>query len=102
MERAPWRKILWLRSRSPRIMKPSPREDLLAGGLLVLNRTYEDIAHRAYELFLSRGAQHGCDVDDWLEAERQVTTDSGPPRTPTRRLASNARASKAAARQRSR
>ncbi len=67
-----------------------------------MNRMYEDIARRAYELFLSRGAQHGCDVDDWLEAERQVTRDSGPPSITTRRLASNARASKAAARQRSR
>ena len=67
-----------------------------------MNRMYEDVARRAYELFLSRGAQHGCDVDDWLEAERQLTRDSGPPRTTTRRLASDARVPKAAARQRSR
>lgn len=66
-----------------------------------MNHAYEDVARRAYELFLSRGAQHGCDVDDWLEAERQVTRDNGSPRT-ARRPASSARASRAPARQKSR
>ena len=32
----------------------------------------EDIALRAYQLYLGRGATHGHDLDDWLEAERQV------------------------------
>ncbi len=66
-----------------------------------MNRTYEDVARRAYELFLSRGGQHGADVDDWLEAERQITSDRTSPR-PTRRLASDARMPKTAARQRRR
>jgi len=30
------------------------------------------IAKRAYELYLERGGQHGADLDDWLEAERQL------------------------------
>jgi hypothetical protein len=30
------------------------------------------IARRAYEIYQSRGAQHGADLDDWLEAERQL------------------------------
>ena len=30
------------------------------------------IACRAYELFLARGAQHGRDLDDWLQAEREL------------------------------
>ena len=30
------------------------------------------IAKRAYEIYLQRGAQHGADLDDWLEAERQL------------------------------
>ena len=34
--------------------------------------TKEDIARRAYELFLSRGQEEGRDVEDWLEAERQL------------------------------
>lgn len=32
----------------------------------------EDIEVRAYQLYLNRGAVHGHDVDDWLQAERQV------------------------------
>jgi hypothetical protein len=32
----------------------------------------EAIAQRAYELFLARGAQHGHDIDDWLQAEREL------------------------------
>lgn len=32
----------------------------------------EAIAQRAYELFLARGGQHGRDVDDWLQAEREL------------------------------
>jgi hypothetical protein len=31
----------------------------------------EAIARRAYELFLARGEQHGHDLDDWLQAERE-------------------------------
>jgi hypothetical protein len=31
-----------------------------------------DIAHLAHELFLARGAEHGHDVEDWLEAERRI------------------------------
>ena len=34
--------------------------------------TQEDIAQRAYQLFLKRGCEDGDDVEDWLEAERQL------------------------------
>jgi len=34
---------------------------------------HEEIARCAYELFLSRGAEDGRDLQDWLEAERQLT-----------------------------
>jgi len=30
------------------------------------------IAKRAYEIYQTRGGQHGADFDDWLEAERQI------------------------------
>jgi hypothetical protein len=33
---------------------------------------HDDIAARAYELFLQRGGEHGQDRDDWLLAERQL------------------------------
>lgn len=32
----------------------------------------EQIARRAYELFLDRGCQDGADLDDWLQAEREL------------------------------
>jgi hypothetical protein len=32
----------------------------------------EAIARRAYEIYLDRGGSHGADLDDWLEAERQL------------------------------
>jgi len=32
----------------------------------------EEIARRAYELYVARGGQNGSDVDDWLTAEREV------------------------------
>lgn len=31
-----------------------------------------DIARRAYELYQERGGEHGHDVDDWLQAEREL------------------------------
>jgi hypothetical protein len=31
------------------------------------------IQQRAFELFLERGCEHGRDIEDWLEAERELT-----------------------------
>ncbi len=33
----------------------------------------EEIARRAYLLFLERGGEHGHDVADWLQAEAELT-----------------------------
>jgi hypothetical protein len=38
--------------------------------------TKDDVAQRAYELFLARGRVDGHDVEDWLEAERQLVPES--------------------------
>lgn len=32
------------------------------------------IQRRAYELHCERGYRHGCAMDDWLEAEREILT----------------------------
>lgn len=32
----------------------------------------DEIAVRAYELFIARGEAPGNDVDDWLQAEREL------------------------------
>jgi Protein of unknown function (DUF2934) len=33
----------------------------------------EEIELRAYQIYVSRGAVHGLDLEDWLQAEREVT-----------------------------
>ncbi len=37
--------------------------------------TNEQIATRAYYLYLERGGQHGCDQDDWYRAEQELTRE---------------------------
>jgi hypothetical protein len=37
----------------------------------------EEIALRAYEIYLDRGQADGRDLDDWLEAKRELTFDLG-------------------------
>ena len=34
--------------------------------------TNGDVARRAYDLYLGRGREHGHDVEDWLQAEREL------------------------------
>jgi len=34
--------------------------------------TPEEIRERAYEIHIERGGIHGCDLDDWLQAEREL------------------------------
>jgi hypothetical protein len=41
----------------------------------LLHSTRErEIRDRAYEIYLQRGAQPGYEVEDWLQAERELTT----------------------------
>jgi DUF2934 family protein len=37
--------------------------------------TNSDVAHRAYDLYLARACDHGHDVDDWLQAERDLRAE---------------------------
>ena len=34
--------------------------------------TNSDVARRAYDLYLARDCEHGRDVDDWVQAEREL------------------------------
>jgi DUF2934 family protein len=34
--------------------------------------TDADVARRAYDLYLARGCESGHDVEDWLQAERDL------------------------------
>jgi hypothetical protein len=41
---------------------------------IILSATvsHEQVAHKAYELYHQRGAEHGRDLEDWFMAEQQV------------------------------
>ena len=36
-----------------------------------------EIAKRAYEIWVSEGGGHGCDLDHWLRAQRELAAGSG-------------------------
>lgn len=36
----------------------------------------EEVARRAYELYLARGGEHGFDMDDWVQAESELRDKS--------------------------
>ena len=36
------------------------------------------IAKRAYERYAEQGYRHGCALDDWLEAEREILSQTPP------------------------
>jgi len=38
--------------------------------------TNSDIARRAYDLYLARDCEHGHDVEDWVQAERELRRSS--------------------------
>lgn len=45
---------------------------------------HDAIACRAYELYLARGCEDGCDVEDWLGAEAQLLVqETGSTERPT-------------------
>jgi len=48
--------------------KDNPQEGSLS------DERQERIAKRAYELYLERGCREGCDMEDWVDAEREVLT----------------------------
>ena len=33
-----------------------------------------EIRQRAFEIHIERGGIHGCDLDDWMQAERELRT----------------------------
>ena len=41
--------------------------------------TSEEIAVRAYEIYIERGATSGQDVDDWLQAEAELSEKQKKP-----------------------
>jgi hypothetical protein len=57
-----------LPSRPPR----ARAADTAPGNAGNIEPSYNEIAEAAYQRYLSRGGAHGQDVDDWMEAEREL------------------------------
>ena len=48
------------------------------------------VAIRAYDIYQSRGGRHGADLDDWLQAERELIAQTPAQARPRRGAASKA------------
>jgi len=44
--------------------------------------TEQEIAFRAHQIFLERGASPGLELDDWLQAERELSAAGRPSGSP--------------------
>jgi hypothetical protein len=44
--------------------------------------THDEIRKLAYTIHVERGGQHGSDLDDWLQAERQLRDERNADREP--------------------
>jgi hypothetical protein len=58
------------KTKSIRLVIPEGQPSVAAENRRAISK--DDVAQRAYELFLARGREDGHDVEDWLEAERQL------------------------------
>jgi HSP20 family molecular chaperone IbpA len=65
----PWESTVTMRAvqQGPRARSMSSKSSLEAS-----HEVEGTIARRAFELFLSRRGQNGCDIDDWLRAESEL------------------------------
>jgi len=65
-------------SKAAMIRGTDPKGSVIAAeereGLLHPSREQE-IRNRAYEIYLQRGEQSGYELEDWLQAEREITTN---------------------------
>ena len=63
------------RKRAAPKKKPNGEIESAGGGAIAPDPgapTEDDIRVRAYHRFLERGANHGTDFDDWVEAEKDL------------------------------
>jgi hypothetical protein len=62
------------KTKSIKLVIPEDQPSVAAENQRAMSK--DDVAQRAYELFLARGRVDGHDVEDWLEAERQLVAES--------------------------
>jgi hypothetical protein len=68
---------------TPRSKRPPSRKSPASGASNVNAKDlalYERIAHRAYELYEQRGGQAGSELEDWLQAEREIRSTAEMPK----------------------
>ncbi len=59
-------------------MQNQTTKNLLTFGRTAAEDTHEErVRTRAYELYEARGREDGHDVEDWLEAEAEITGRTG-------------------------
>ena len=46
-----------------------------------MKTTHDKIAEKAYYNYLNNGSQNGNDLNDWLEAEKELNTATKPKKT---------------------
>ncbi len=61
------------RNQTPVNAPPSAPQDSGDTTAAILDR--ERIANRAYELYMARGGADGQDLQDWLDAERELARE---------------------------
>ena len=63
-------------SSKPRTSRQSKQPSIEGGKeeRSVVNPAREEIKRRAYEIYLERGEEPGRDLEDWLQAERELAS----------------------------
>ena len=75
-----WEETMRRTANSARHIKKSPTPIERPAGTSS-GPTEDEIAMRAYELFIASGSQTGRDTEFWLEAERQLSEDGARSQT---------------------
>ena len=63
------------KSTSTRARKAPPRRS--AKTAVAMLPSVDEIRQRAFEIFLERGGRPGDDLQDWLQAERELSQNRG-------------------------
>jgi hypothetical protein len=57
---------------APKAVKAGAGKKTKAASTAKAAPTHDEIAKRAYELYLARGSEHGHDEQDWAQAESEL------------------------------
>jgi hypothetical protein len=57
---------------APKAVKAGGSKKAKEAGVAKAAPSHDEIAKRAYELYLARGSEHGHDEQDWAQAESEL------------------------------